>query len=122
MEDNAAFMGRMVDAILDIERFAHGTVTLSLTSANLCLLLQETVKLFSPVAINKSCVLLADICPDPLWVSADHDRLIQAVSNLIGNAIKFTPAGGSIRVAATRDSAQVTVSITDTGPGIAEQD
>ena len=55
-------------------------------------------------------------------MSADHDRLLQAISNLVGNAIKFTPAGGSIRLAATRDSTQMTVSVSDTGPGIAEQD
>lgn len=122
MEENAAFMSRMVDSLLDIERFAHGTVTLSVKPADLYVLLQEAAKLFSPVAINKSCTLVTDLGSEPLWVSVDHDRLLQAVSNLVGNAIKFTPAGGTIALSATRDQTQVTVSITDTGPGIAEQD
>jgi signal transduction histidine kinase len=52
----------------------------------------------------------------------DHDRLLEAVSNFGGNAITFTPVGGAISLAATRDESQVTVSVTDTGPGIAEQD
>jgi signal transduction histidine kinase len=122
MEDNAAFMSRMVDSILDIERFAHGRVTLDLKPADLRLLLQDTAKLFSPVAINKSCSLVTDLFPEPLWVSVDYDRLVQAVSNVVGNAIKFTPAGGTISLAAQQDHTRVTVSITDTGPGIAEQD
>jgi signal transduction histidine kinase len=107
---------------LDIERFAHGKVTLNLKPADLCVLLQDIAKLFSPVATNKSCSLVTDLCPEPLWVSVDHDRLVQAVSNLVGNAIKFTPPGGTISLAAKQDQRRVTISITDTGPGIAEQD
>jgi signal transduction histidine kinase len=122
VEDSAAFMSRMVDSLLDIERFAHGKVPLSLKRTDLCLLLEGTAKLFSPVAIKKSCALLTDLYPDPLWVSVDQDRLVQAVSNLVGNAIKFTPSRGTISLAAQRDHTQVTVSVTDTGPGIAEQD
>jgi len=122
MEDNAAFLGRMVDSMLDCERFAHGTVTLNLKPVDLCVLLQDAAKLFLPVAIKKSCTLKTDLCPEPLWVSVDHDRLLQAVANLVGNAIKFTPSGGTISLAAKRDGTQVIVSVTDTGPGIAEQD
>jgi signal transduction histidine kinase len=122
MEDNVAFLCRMVDSMLDIERFAQGKVTLNLKPVDLCVLLQDTANLFSPVAINRACTLKADLCPEPLWVSADHDRLIQAVSNVVGNAIKFTPSGGTISLAAKRDGTQVIVSITDTGPGIAEGD
>ena len=122
IEDSAAFMGRMIDSILDVERFAHGKVTLNLTLEDLCVLLQDTVKLFSPVATQKSCSLVTDLCPEPLWVNMDRDRLLQAVSNLVGNAIKFTPPGGTISLAAQQDEMRVTVSVIDTGPGIAEQD
>ena len=122
MEDNAAFLSRMVDSMLDCERFAHGTMTFNLKPVDLCVLLQDTEKLFSPVAIKKSCTLTTDLCPEPLWVSADHDRLLQSVSNFVGNAIKFTPSGGTISLAAKRDQSRVTVSVTDTGPGIAEAD
>ena len=122
LEDNTAFMRRMIDSMLDIERFAHGKVMLNLEPADLCVLLQDTAKLFSPVAINKSCSVLTDLGPEPLWVSVDHDRLLQVVANLVGNAIKFTPSGGTISLAAQQDHTRVTVSVTDTGIGIAEQD
>lgn len=66
--------------------------------------------------------MLTDLGPEPLWVSVDHDRLLQVVANLVGNARKFTPSGGTISLAAQQDQTRVTVSVTDTGIGIAEQD
>lgn len=122
IEDNTAFMGRMIDSMLDTERFARGKVTLNLEPADLCVLLQDTAKLFSPVAITRSCSVLTHLGPEPLWVSVDHDRLRQVVANLVGNAMKFTPSGGTISLAAQQDQTRVTVSVTDTGIGIAEQD
>ncbi|MGZ8394139.1 MAG: ATP-binding protein [Nitrospira sp.] len=122
LEDTTAFMGRMIDSMLDLERFAHGKVTLNLEPTDLCGLVQDTAKLFSPVAINKSCLLLTELGPEPRWVSGDHDRLLQVMANLVGNALKFTPSGGTISLAAMQDRTGVTVSVTDTGPGIAEQD
>jgi signal transduction histidine kinase len=122
LEDTTAFMGRMIDSMLDMERFAHGQVTLNLKPTDLCGLMRDAAKLFSPVAISKSCLLLTDLSPEPLWVSGDHDRLVQVVANLVGNALKFTPSGGTISLAATPDHARVIVSVTDTGRGIAEQD
>ena len=122
LEDNAAFLSRMVDSLLDIERFAHGKVVLNVKLVDLRVLLQDTAKLFSPVAITKSCTLLTDLGPKPLLVSADYDRLLQTVSNLVGNALKFTPSGGTISLAAKQDQSRATVSVTDTGPGIAEAD
>ena len=121
LEDNTAFMGRMIDSMLDIERFAHGKLTLNLAPADLCEVLHDTVKLFSPVAISKSCSLVAYLGPEPLWVSVDHDRLVQVVANLVGNAIKFTPSGGTVSLTAKPEHTRVTVSVTDTGIGIAEQ-
>lgn len=122
IEDNAAFMGRMIDALLDMERFTHGKVTLTLSKTDLCEFLQDVAKLFSPLASHSDCSLFMELGPAPLWVSVDPDRLLQAVSNLVGNAIKFTPPGGTITLTAERDDARVTVSVTDTGPGIAEVD
>jgi signal transduction histidine kinase len=52
-------------------------------------------------------------------VSADADRLMQVVSNIIGNAVKFTPEGGSITIRAERIDSEVMFSIADSGPGIA---
>ena len=122
IEDNAAFMGRMIDSLLDMERFTHGKVMPHLCRMDLCRLLQDAARLFAPVASHRDCSLLTKLAPAPLWVSVDRDRLLQTVSNLVGNAIKFTPSGGTVTLAAERDETRVTVSVTDTGPGIAEED
>lgn len=122
IEENAAFLGRMIDSLLDMERFTHGKVALHLKRTDLCEFLQNAAKLFTSVATNRSCSLLTKLGVGPLWVTVDQDRLLQALSNLVGNAIKFTPAGGTITLTAEQDETRATVSVTDTGPGIAEQD
>ena len=65
----------------------------------------------------KSLKLVADVAPD-LAIRCDHDRVIQLFSNLVGNAVKFTPDGGTITVRAAPDGAIVLFSVVDTGPGI----
>ncbi len=56
--------------------------------------------------------------PTPLPVLCDADRVTQALVNLVGNAVKFTPPGGTVTVGAARDGEQVRVHVTDTGRGI----
>jgi signal transduction histidine kinase len=122
IEQSAFGIDRMVDALLDIQKITHGKLPVHATKGDICVLLQEGVDLFAPIAANKSCFLIGDICPGPLWALFDHDRLLQVLSNLIGNAIKFTPPGGTITLSGQRHDGQVCISVSDNGPGIAEQD
>jgi signal transduction histidine kinase len=55
---------------------------------------------------------------EPMFVHCDHDRILQVLSNLIGNALKFTPTGGTITLSARKRESEVEVSVTDNGPGI----
>lgn len=59
---------------------------------------------------------------DPLSIEIDHDRLAQAVGNLISNAIKYTPAGGTVSIKVESDPAMVFIHVLDTGPGISPDD
>jgi signal transduction histidine kinase len=122
IEQSALSIDRMIDALLDIERIAHGKFLLHPHEGDLCLLLQESMDLFSPIASNKPCTLTANICPGPLWATFDHDRLLQVLSNLIGNAIKFTPPGGLITLSARQDDGRTVISVSDSGPGVSEED
>jgi signal transduction histidine kinase len=65
--------------------------------------------------------LSVDIPPDIPSVQGDADRLRRVVTNLVGNAIKYTPAGGEIGVSASADGNEVLVRVSDTGPGIAKE-
>jgi signal transduction histidine kinase len=86
-------------------------------------LLRETFELFSPLTIEKSIHLKI---PDQSWIDTtldcDYARILQVFSNLIGNAIKFTPEGGVITVIAKTSSNRILFSISDTGRGISEEE
>ena len=60
--------------------------------------------------------------PEPIVAWVDRDRILQVLSNLIGNALKFTPNGGTIALSARKQETHVEISVTDNGPGIPEQD
>jgi signal transduction histidine kinase len=83
-------------------------------------LVHEVVETLRPVAAEKAIALDATSPEPSIMVWADRDKINQVLMNLIGNAIKFTPAHGTVMVSAARNgSDNVQVSVSDTGPGIA---
>jgi signal transduction histidine kinase len=82
----------------------------------------DAVQIQSGLAAAGAHELRLELSTDLPEVDADRDRLLQVFENLIGNAIKFTPAGGSITVGAVQEGMQVLFSVRDNGPGIAPED
>ena len=85
-------------------------------------LIEKTVEMFAPVAEERGVTLLAtDVVP--LSIKADGSQLRQLLTNLVDNAIKFTPADGTVTMASKRDNATNTVilTVTDTGIGISPE-
>jgi signal transduction histidine kinase len=120
IEQSAASMDRMVSDLLDVERIAQGKPRLQPQQVDVCVLMQECTDLFTPiVASNRFTV---EVGTEPIMAMLDHDRILQVLSNMIGNALKFTPEGGSIRLAAHQHEAEVEISMSDNGPGIAAED
>ena len=74
-----------------------------------------------PLVMAAHQELTVSLGEEPLWLSADGARVTQAILNLLVNASKFTPAGGSIRISATRDGRFVSCAIRDSGIGIDER-
>lgn len=113
----------MVDAILDVSRLEEGAMPLSLEPVPLAPLVEEVQEFQRPLAHGQGVTLVNEVpdgLPDAL---ADRALLARVVQNLVGNAIKFTPAGGTIRVRAGRSSEQpemLEVTVEDDGPGIPE--
>lgn len=121
IERNSAIMDRMISDLLDVERMANGKLVLKFEKYDICALLRECKELFASILANKSFTMTIQTGPDPIFADVDHDRVLQVLSNLIGNALKFTPNGGIIDLSAHKQANEIEISVTDNGPGISEE-
>jgi PAS domain S-box-containing protein len=112
-------MHRMVGDLVDVSSMDAGRLSLYRTAHELPELLAETVQSFSEQAAQRGLSLEVEVSGSGLRAQCDRDRVLQILSNLVGNAIKFTPHGGSVRVRAELRSDMVRVAVIDTGRGIA---
>ena len=118
IERAAVSMHRLVDDLLDVEHFAAGTVALTLEPLELSSVVEAAVDSFSLAARAGSIELRAERPEGEQRVVADRGRVHQVLANLIGNAIRFTPAGGSITIRIEPLPGYVRVSVDDTGAGL----
>ncbi len=113
---------RIVDDLLDMTRLETGKLSMDRSRCDIAAIIEHVVTSGASLATGKKLAVHTTAPPDlpPAW--GDADRLSQVVSNLLGNAIKFTPEGGRIDVTAepTDDASAVAVSVRDTGIGIPE--
>ena len=116
-------MNRLIEDLLDVVRLEGGQkLALNLSPVELAPLLGELCESFQAQADPRRQVLACDIDPALPAVSADRDRLAQVLTNLVGNALKFTPEGGRVEVSAALLGGEARVSVRDSGPGIASED
>lgn len=115
---NAATALRLIEDLLDIERIAQGKLTLRFAQANVSQLIRESIENFVNIASAKNILLRASNVENVGLAVFDRDRIVQVLSNLIGNALKFTPEGGSVFLNAYNEADRVLISVRDTGPGI----
>ena len=119
MLGNSDRLIRMIEALLDRTRIQSGRLDLIPDEIDLGHCVSDAVEQLRLLAQAKQQTLEATVPSDPLMVWADRDRLFQIVTNLVQNAVKFTPEGGSIMVAVRQESQTLAaVSVRDTGPGI----
>jgi len=112
---------QMINTMLDITEAEAGIAGLKLAQVDLAELVGEVVELFAGVAEDQG-IDLAGEAATPVPVSADRRRLQRALANLVDNAIKYTPPGGRVRVAAAASDGTATIGVQDSGPGIAADD
>jgi signal transduction histidine kinase len=111
-------MQHLIDQLLDVARLEHGTLGLTFERCEVGAVIGAAQSLFQVRAAEAGVELTATGEPGTA-VTADRERVVQVLSNLIANALKFTPRGGRIAVTGGRDGASVRFEVTDTGPGIA---
>lgn len=114
-------MVHLVNDLLDIARITNGKIELRKQDAAISDLVGMAVETSLPL-INASAHRLTVTVPDDaIHVHVDPERISQVISNLLNNAAKYTPRGGAIELAVTRDEGDVVISVTDNGIGIAPE-
>ncbi len=114
-------MNRMIEDLLDVARLEAGRLSLDLAPVPAAALLSEGAELLRPLAAEQGIALLTEWDDALATVTADRGRILQVLSNLGSNAVKFTPRGGQITLAALSDGDMIQVSVTDTGLGISPE-
>ncbi|MBI2358580.1 MAG: PAS domain-containing protein, partial [Deltaproteobacteria bacterium] len=129
IERHAERLGRLTDDLLTLSDLESGRVQLSRVPVEVNDLFQRVLEIFQNRAGNKGVQLSQSVQPNLPPVLGDPDRLQQLLINLVDNAVKFTPSGGQVRMAASRRSEAVTsgaipveITVADTGCGIPEKD
>jgi signal transduction histidine kinase len=111
----------IITALLRLAEIENSRRSAGFGSVPLHELLREVCDIYEPIAENKSINLRAEV-KHRLNVRGDRDLLFEAVANLVDNAIKFTPEGGSVSIELLRSDGEITVRVTDTGCGISEHE
>jgi signal transduction histidine kinase/ActR/RegA family two-component response regulator len=111
---------RLVDDLLDVSRITQGRIQLQKQPLDLHLIVGLALESVEPLVTQKRHRAIVSSEPGKLYVYGDSARLIQCVTNLLTNAIKYTGAGGEIRVQARGENSDAIISVSDNGVGIAE--
>jgi len=118
VDRQSAQLIRIVDDMLDIARITSGRLSVERASVDLAEVVAGAVEIATPGMEQAQHTLSLQLPDAPLVVTGDLGRLIQAVANLLTNATRFTPAGGSIGVTAERDGEYAALRVRDNGRGI----
>jgi NtrC-family two-component system sensor histidine kinase KinB len=113
---------RILNDLLDLARLDSGQTELNRTKVPPAKIVSSMVDLFAPQATNQGVTLSGDAAPDLPPVNVDEQRMHHVFSNLISNAIKHSPRGGQVKLAATRaEDGSIEFAVSDEGPGVPEE-
>lgn len=115
-------LAKLVNDMLDISRIESDRMKFTLEDVHIGELLKTLETEFTPIVKASQVALYLDASADCPHVFSDRSKLFQILDNLLGNAIKFTPPGGSITISARPEGENAQVSVKDTGIGISRED
>jgi PAS domain S-box-containing protein len=113
-----AHMTELIDDLLDVSRVTRGLIELESVALDMKDVVRDAVEQVAPLVSTRGHVLMLDLADGIAPVTGDRKRLVQVVSNILNNAAKYTPEGGTIRVTVAADDANVSVEVTDNGVGM----
>ncbi len=111
-------MTSLVDDLLDVSRVTRGLVSLSTEALDLRRVVEDAAEQVRPLFTTRRHRVVLDLPSGPAFVKGDHKRLVQVLANLLGNAAKYTPEGGHIRLRLASEGGQYVVAVTDDGIGM----
>lgn len=117
----ALHLTRMVDDLLDISRITQGRIELRRAPLNIAHVIAQAIETVEPLLSEKRLRLTSTTSSHDLYVEGDLPRLIQCVVNILGNAIKYTDAGGEIRLQTRAEGELAVIEVADNGFGIAPE-
>jgi hypothetical protein len=115
---NAEAQARLIEDVLDITRIVNQKLSLDREIVQLWRVVTEAIETVLPSADVKGVALVSEVESHDLLVHADRMRLQQVATNLLANAVKFTPRGGEIRIGVAQHGEFATITVSDTGQGI----
>src|SRR5437763_9667111 len=116
MRDNSVKLQRLIEELLDYQRALHAAESLEMKTVELDGLVRDAARPHELAAQAKGLRLTIDA--QPVMLEADPQKLRSIVDNLISNAVKFTPAGGTIAVRARSAAGEAVIEVVDSGPGV----
>jgi two-component system sensor histidine kinase GlrK len=116
MKDNSIKLQRLIEELLDYQRALHAAAALEVRPVSLRTVVHEAARSHELAAQAKGLHMAIDA--EPATLEADPDKLRSIFDNLIGNAVKFTPAGGSVSVRVRSSGDQTLIDVIDSGPGV----
>ncbi len=116
--DETNLLSRLVEDLRTLALAESGALQLKKEATDLALLVRETAATFQPQAAAASVSLTVEAGADLPWLELDPGRLRQVLTNLLANALRYTPAGGTVTVRYHQADGQAVIEVTDTGPGI----
>jgi PAS domain S-box-containing protein len=115
---STARANRLIEDLLDVTRIENGALTIRCSALAAKPAVADALDSQRGLAASSAIELRLEVDEELSEIWADRDRVLQVIENLVGNALKFTPKGGRITVAATGQPDEVLFSVADTGPGI----
>jgi two-component system phosphate regulon sensor histidine kinase PhoR len=121
IDDQADRLQDLIFDMLSLARIESGQAPLELVSVSLAKVVEHCVRDYEARAAAGQLTLVNEVGANSIQVRADEEALLQILSNLVDNAIKYTPAGGTVAIRSRADDAQAVIEVVDTGPGIAPE-
>jgi signal transduction histidine kinase/ActR/RegA family two-component response regulator len=118
IERQSRQMTRLVNDLLDVSRITTGKIKLQTEPVELQRLVDAATEISRPVIEAHRHRFTISIDPNPLWLEGDRPRLVQALSNILNNAAKYTPDGGQITLTAGQENGEIVIRVRDSGIGI----